>query len=146
MPMTMHVSSQAIVAARPPVLKSIWAGIRFGAPGKNCQGSGICEVFELANHHAQKKRCNCWQAGWIKGHGDNYMEIRFLNRDMAECTRRKYFQGEHFLVEEDLVLPKFLRQSLGLTVKTLRSGAYPIRYYRHYTSIIVRLKRTYPDF
>lgn len=142
----MHVSSQAIVAARPPVLKSIWAGIRFGAPGKNCQGSGICEVFELANHHAQKKRCNCWQAGWIKGHGGKYMEIRFLNRDMAECAHRKYFQGEHFLVEEDLVLPKFLRQSLGLTVKTLRRGAYPIRYYRHYTSIIVRLKRTYPDF
>lgn len=137
---TMHVSSQALVAVRPVIIKSIWAGIRFGAPGKNCQGSGICEIFELTND-TSKKRCNCWQDGCIKARGEFRLEFRFLNREMAEITRRKYFQNNYFIIEEDLELPKFLRESLGLRLKTLSSGMYMLRYHQHYTSLIVKLKR-----
>ena len=77
----------------------------------------------------------------IIARGNYSLEFRFLNREMPESTRRKYFQGDHFVVEEDLEMPRFVRKQLGLNLKTLSRGLYTVRYYKHYTSFIVRLKR-----
>ena len=136
----MNVSSRPAAVVRPLVIKSMIAGVRFGAPGKNCKGSGICEVFEFKSE-ATLKTCKCKQVARIIARGKYSLEFRFLNREIQETVRKKYFANNLFLVEEDVEMPNFLRSQLGLRVKTLSRGIYTIRYYKNYTSIIVRLKR-----
>lgn len=136
----MHASTCTIQSNFKFVTKSIWAGVRFGTPGKNCSGSGICQVLQLNDSWEENNKCKCKQATWIIARSSYCLEFRFLNREMAECTRLKYFKNDYFLIEEDVVLPLFLRRALGLRSKTLTRGLYLIRRNRRYISVIVNMK------
>lgn len=135
----MNVSSHAFVNETPLVNKKIWAGVRLGTPGRNCKGSGICEVFELDSGRAGHS-CGCSQTALIIARGKNYLEFKFLKSSLGQKAQEQYFQNGLFYVEEDLFLPLFLRSELKLSKKTLARGRYEVKQSFRHTSIFIQLK------
>lgn len=119
--------------------KSLWAGVRFGAPSKNCAGSGVCEVFQLGR---EKRPCGCGAGltSWIVARSPYCLEFRFLNRELSEKVRARQFQDGAFRVEENVTLPAFLRQSLGLKGRNLVRGVYDVRRSSRYTTVRIQIR------
>lgn len=140
MSLTTDISVGTMTKASQCFTRSIWAGVRFGMPGKNCAGSGICEVYAIGGGGA-KSRCGCLQLGQITANGSDQVVFRFLNNALRPLTKKKYFQSDYFLIEEEYVLPAYLQKALGLKSDTLATGWHAIRYEGDYVSILIRLKK-----
>ena len=140
MSLSTDISVGALTRATLHLTRSIWAGVKFGTPGRNCAGSGICEVYAIGGGGA-KSRCGCLQLGQMTASGQDHVLLRFASQALRPRVKKKYFQHDYFLMEEEYILPPLISKALRLKSNTLMSGWHAIRHEGDYIIILLRLKK-----
>ena len=125
--------------SKPSLLKSIQAGVQFGAASQNCKGNGICRVVPLQDK-VMSGPCQCNTAAWIIRRDDEHIEFRFTTLELKACIRKRYFQNDTFILQEDVFLPEFVQNALKLKKSSLPKGDYSVAKSSIYTSILFPLE------
>lgn len=102
----------------------------FGAPGKDCQGHGICKVMSRSEHSLFP--CSCPGVNVRIGHiGSELLLLDFQKRDVPEAIRREYFVRPDILLEDPFLIPEALRLSFELRDNRIPAGRYEVRTFLH---------------
>jgi len=85
------------------------SSIVFGTPTKNCQGHGICKVTPWAKTPLIPIQC-CpnVKSFWLRS-PEGFLSLKVPSKGLSSTILDKHFAGQSFLMEEPLVLPKFLQ-------------------------------------
>lgn len=102
--------------------------IEFGTPSKECANFGICRVQMLNKGFELKPpdTCDCKGIGYIDKIENGLLKIIFPKIYLSQKAAGKHFGNGHFQIDEQFVLPQFLKEKLKLETAFISSGNYPI--------------------
>lgn len=121
-------------------IKEANAEVVFGAPSKNCSGSGICLVVGRQHLKNMKIRCASYSAK-ISFHANETLYFEFEKSTLLDgsigCHQLFY---SHFLVEESFSIPLHISSKLGFRRRLwVLPGSYPIVDGFHSKKIILKV-------
>ena len=97
----------------------------FGAPGKQCQGAGICRVLPV-EHVRVHWKCPSARA-WLGSMEDGSVSLTFDRSLLSPYLLERYFGEQIFKVEEDYAIPNTLLTMLNIGSFTVKAGQYSIK-------------------
>lgn len=107
-------------------VKILFSEVVFGAPGKRCEGSGLCRIYTVTGAKRldpHPRRVPVILLVNTKGS----LGLRLNKNDLSEELHRELFQGSGFIVEEPFMLPKYFARKLGATQFRVPAGVYPLQ-------------------
>jgi hypothetical protein len=112
--------------------------ILFGAPGKRCEGSGICRIYTLSGanrleDHARRV------PGILLLTSRNTLNIHLNRNNLSTSLSLELFQHEYFTMEEGFVLPNYFARKLGTTRNYIPSGKYQLIHFGEWLQIEMSL-------
>lgn len=103
----------------------IYAEIIFGAPGKHCNGVGICRIIP-SEHVRVHWKCPSARA-WFSLNPNGTIRLAFDQNTLTEAIVRTYFDGQIFEVEEAYSIPSTLIPGLNKAAIVVEPGRYPVK-------------------
>ena len=108
----------------PPVCQ-LFVEVVFGAPGKACNGAGICNIVPVEPVRVHWK---CPHArALLSCSPEGVLSLKFEQDALSHEVIHRYFRGQEFWVEEAYPLPKRLLSRLNLAPLTIAIGRYAVQ-------------------
>lgn len=110
--------------ARP----GVFADVVFGSPKDNCRGSGICYV--VADYKVPgvsgSGSCRRARAVFESSNSSDRIVVLFERTDLCCRLMQDVFRKSHLTLPASCALPEALAAFLGLKLRELLPGRYPI--------------------
>lgn len=99
------------------------AELILGVASKNCVGNGICSLYIKGTLRRERAFCHFSE---VKITTDSSQQLLFAfdKKTIRKSTIKKYFTRPAFIMEEDFVIPNFVKEQLSISRSLIASGAY----------------------
>lgn len=115
--------NESLIWGKVKIEKHCKAEIVFGVQSKNCSGNGICQMFPRGTLQIERKYCHFGEVNIASDQRGNLL-LDFNRKSMRRATLIKYFEKDHFYLEEDFWFPEFLQLALPNSPKKINRGYY----------------------
>jgi hypothetical protein len=116
--------------------KIIRCDVVFGSPSLGCRGTGVCKItaHRTVRQDGWRRDCNSTTAFLSPSNGGFGVSMLLMRELLCVNMLRTHLRSGTLELKESCPIPAFFVEGLGLQIKNLRPGHYPIEeldgYYR----------------